>query len=57
VIDFRVLEALGNKSADRPVNFYLDYLAACRRVAKEHHATLRDLDRALWQWSDEASAR
>jgi hypothetical protein len=57
VIDFRVLEALGNKIADLSVNFYLDYLAVCRRLAKEHHATLRDLDRALWQWSDEASAR
>jgi hypothetical protein len=56
VIDFRALEALGSKSADRSVNFYLDYLAACRQLAKDHRATLRDLDRALWQWSDEQSA-
>lgn len=57
VIDFRALEALGSKSADRSVNFYLDYLDACRQLAKEHRVTLRDFDRALWQWSDEQSAR
>jgi hypothetical protein len=57
VIDFRALEALGSKSADRSVNFYLDYLDACRQFAKDHRATLRDLDRALWEWSDEQSAQ
>jgi hypothetical protein len=39
------------------VNFYLDYLDACRQFAKDHRATLRDLDRALWEWSDEQSAQ
>src|SRR5712671_5566904 len=47
VIDFRALEALGSKNADRSVNFYLDYLDPCRQLAKDHGATLRDLDRAL----------
>jgi hypothetical protein len=56
VIDFRALEALSSKSPDRSVSFYLYYLDACRKLAKEHRATLRDLDRALWQWSDEQSA-
>ena len=57
VIDFRALGALGIKRTSRSVSFYLDYLAACRGLAKKYHATLRDLDRALWQWSDEAGAR
>jgi hypothetical protein len=53
VIDFRALQALGSNTRDRSINFYLDYLAVCRQLAKKHRATLRDLDRALWQWSDE----
>jgi hypothetical protein len=57
VIDFRALEALGNKSNDRTVNFYLAYLDACRQLAQEHQVSLRDLDRALWQWSSEQTKR
>jgi hypothetical protein len=57
VIDFRALEALGNKSNDRTVNFYLAYLDACRQLAQEHQVSLRDLDRALWQWSSEQTRR
>ena len=53
VIDFRALEALGNETNDRTVNFYLCYLSACRRLAKEHGVSLRNLDRALWQSSSE----
>ena len=57
VIDFRALKALGSKSADRTVNFYLAYLDTCRGLATTHGVALRDLDRALWRWSDEQSAR
>jgi hypothetical protein len=57
VIDFRALEALGSKSTDRSVNFYLAYLDTCRQLARIHRVKLRDLDRALWQWSDEQRAR
>jgi hypothetical protein len=53
VIDFRALHALGSKSTDRSVNFYLDYLAECRQLATAHRVQLRVLDRALWQWSKE----
>ena len=53
VIDFRALEALGKKTNDRSVNFYLSYLDACRTLAEEHQVSLRNLDRALWQWSSE----
>ena len=57
VIDFRALEALGSKSKDRSVNFYLAYLTRCRQLAKAHHVALRDFDRALWQWSKTHPAR
>ncbi|HUO00623.1 MAG TPA: hypothetical protein VMU69_30880 [Bradyrhizobium sp.] len=33
VIDFRALEALGSKTADRSVNLYLEYLRTCVRLA------------------------
>jgi hypothetical protein len=54
IIDFRALEALN--IVDQPyitIDFYLAYLAVCRRIAKENRVTLRTLDRALWQWSKE----
>lgn len=56
VIDFRALQALGNNSEDRSVNFYLAYLNACRQLARKYKVTLRDFDRALWQWSSEQDA-
>jgi len=53
VIDFRALTALGRKSVAPSVGFYLRYLIECRALAEQHGMTLRDLDRALWQWSKE----
>jgi hypothetical protein len=53
VIDFRALESLGVKQAVLTVEFYLEYLGACRGLAKQHDIDIRDLDRALWQWSKE----
>jgi hypothetical protein len=51
IIDFRALEALGTVPTERSVGFYLKYLVACRTLAERHGIGLRDLDRALWQWS------
>jgi len=50
IIDFRALQAL---NAEHPItlDFYLDYLDECRRLAKANNVDLRTLDRALWQWS------
>lgn len=55
IIDFRALESLGVKEGrgQDTVEYYLDYLNACRVLAREHHVSLRTLDRALWQWSKE----
>jgi hypothetical protein len=54
IIDFRALEA-GTDTADRSVDFYVEYLGACRTLAEKYGISLRDLDRALWQWSAEQS--
>lgn len=53
IIDFRALEALGCKEPfpAATVAFYLLYLVRCRELAAKHGVGLRELDRALWQWS------
>ena len=56
IIDFRALEALGVSNANVTIDFYLEYLAACRALAHQHHVKLRTIDRALWQWSKERGA-
>jgi hypothetical protein len=53
IIDYRALESLGVKRLSPTVDFYLEYLAHCRHLASKHGVSLRDLDRALWQWSKE----
>ena len=53
IIDNRALAALGVGAAASDVNLYLAYLFFCRRLAADHGVSLRELDRALWQWSKE----
>ena len=53
IIDVRALEALSVDRAIITVDFYLDYLDACRQLARDNNVPLRTLDRALWQWSKE----
>ena len=55
IIDFRALEALGISQPVISINFYLKYLDNCRDLARKNNVSLRTLDRALWQWSKEAS--
>ena len=55
ILDFRALETLGNRSPDRSMTFYLNYLAFCTNLAAEWKMSLRQLDRALWQWSADRS--
>jgi len=57
VIDFRALEALGAPTEDRSIDFYVKYLAFCREQAREWGMSLRDFDRALWQWSKDRSPK
>jgi hypothetical protein len=50
VLDVRALEALGVKNGGS-VNLYIQYLEACKNMAKKYEVTLRDFDRSNWQWS------
>ena len=51
VIDFRALISLGHDTVDNSIPFYLAYLDYCKSLAAKWQMPLRDLDRALWQWS------
>jgi hypothetical protein len=51
VIDFRALEALGAVNNAPSVDYYLEYLDACRRISQQVNRKMRTLDRAMWQWS------
>jgi hypothetical protein len=59
IIDFRALEALGvprKETRYYTMGFWLGYVLATRRLADETGLTMRELDRALWQWSKEQGA-
>ena len=56
ILDVRALESLGVKSRSTyPVSFWLEYLEACRRLARDAGVSIRTLDKALWQHSKELS--
>jgi hypothetical protein len=50
VCDFRASRALGVKDLSS-LRFYVAYLAACREMVSEYGVSLRNFDRANWQWS------
>jgi hypothetical protein len=57
ILDVRALESLGVKSRSTyAVGFWLEYLDACRELARVHGVSIRTLDKALWQSSKERSA-
>ena len=55
IIDYRALWSLGIKS--RPLYYTFDYwwgyVKVCRELADKCRVSMRDLDRALWQYSKE----
>jgi hypothetical protein len=54
ILDVRALESLGVKPRSQyPVSFWLEYLSACRGLARRHGVSIRTLDKALWQHSKE----
>lgn len=58
ILDVRALESLGVKPRTQySVSFWLAYLNACRELASRHGVHIRTLDKALWQYSKERSAR
>jgi hypothetical protein len=57
ILDVRALESLGVKPRSTyPVGFWLEYLDACRGLARACGVSIRTLDKALWQHSKELSA-
>ncbi|WP_407114288.1 hypothetical protein [Bradyrhizobium sp. LMG 9283] len=57
VIDFRALEALGAKGYSTvSIGKYLKYVSYCLDLSAEWGMSLRELDRALWKWSEKQSA-
>lgn len=51
VIDVRALWSLGYESKSVDVELWLDYVAFCRELGKQCNLSLRDLDRALFEYS------
>lgn len=52
ILDFRALWSLGVETPRAyDFRFWTEYTEACRRLAKERSVALRELDRALWQYS------
>jgi len=51
ILDYRALQSLGIRKWTENIAFYVSYLEACQKLAAKHGKALRDLDRALWQWS------
>ena len=54
VCDFRASHAMGVEDSNG-LRFYVAYLAACREMAARYGVSLRNLDRANWQWSKDQS--
>lgn len=58
ILDVRALESLGAKPHSQyQVSFWLEYLGACRELARRYGVSIRTLDKALWQHSKERAAR
>jgi hypothetical protein len=54
ILDVRAVESLGVKPRSQyPVSFWLEYLCACRELARRYEVSIRTLDKALWQHSKE----
>lgn len=57
ILDVRAIWSLGLKkpSAYTP-EYWVRYTGICRSLAKEHNLTVREFDKALWQYSREHQA-
>lgn len=56
ILDYRALWSIGHhKPAMYSFELWWAYTEACRRLAKEAGVTMRELDRALWQYSKQES--
>lgn len=55
IMDFRALWSLGidNPPNPYPFDFWWEYTSYCRDLSKSSGVSMRDLDKALWQYSKE----
>ena len=55
ILDYRALWSLGVNISDVTYNFDLwwEYTKICRNLALQNNLSMRELDRALWQYSKE----
>jgi hypothetical protein len=55
IIDWRALQALGAYKSNMVIDtkLYVSYLHHCKEIAERNGVSLRELDRAMWQWSKE----
>ena len=55
IIDFRALWSLGidNQPQFYTFGYWWEYTVFCRELAERFNVSMRDLDRALWQYSKE----
>jgi hypothetical protein len=55
IIDYRALWSLGIQKRPQfyTFDYWWDYVQICRELAGKHGVSMRDLDRALWQYSKE----
>lgn len=55
ILDFRALWSLGRENPPAAYNFdfWWKYTLFCRELAKDCGVSMRTLDRALWQYSDD----
>jgi hypothetical protein len=58
ILDFRALSTLGDKSrrTQYTPSFWAGYVNRCRSLAERMGVSIRDLDKALWQYSRETSS-
>ena len=53
ILDFRALWSIGLDTYRYSSSFWSDYTHFCRDVASRNQASMRTLDKALWQYSKE----
>jgi hypothetical protein len=57
ILDFRALWSLQCDRTYYSFSFWREYVRACRALAAQCGVSMRDLDRALWQYSTENQQR
>lgn len=54
ILDVRAIWSLGrNQPSVYSINYWLEYVKTCRKLAEKHGVSVRQLDKALWQYSKE----